>query len=125
MSGVAPSGSSKTKARREREAAEQRRKLSEAMVKVVEAAGGDVRKLGELSAELPVVGLGVGEFHGGGNTGGNNGGGGGGEMSTGMKMMEMEFGGGGGGGGGGEHGNHDGYEGMMHGHGHGFGGNLS
>ncbi|KAK3501477.1 hypothetical protein B0T13DRAFT_431725 [Neurospora crassa] len=66
MSGVAPSGSSKTKARREREAAEQRRKLSEAMVKVVEAAGGDVRKLGELGElhvgdmELPV---GLGEFH--------------------------------------------------------------
>lgn len=63
MSGVAPSGSSKTKARREREAAEQRRKLSEAMVKVVEAAGGDVRKLGELGelhvGELPV---GLGEF---------------------------------------------------------------
>ncbi|KAK1773141.1 hypothetical protein QBC45DRAFT_105636 [Copromyces sp. CBS 386.78] len=60
MSGVAPSGSSKTKARREREAAEQRRKLSEAMVKVVEAAGGDVRKLGELGVgdmELPLEGL--------------------------------------------------------------------
>ncbi len=45
MTGVAPSGSSKTKARREREAAERQRKLSEAFVKVVEAAGGDVGKL--------------------------------------------------------------------------------
>ncbi|KAK1754825.1 hypothetical protein QBC47DRAFT_461855 [Echria macrotheca] len=45
MTGVAPSGSSKTKARREREAAEQKRKLGEAVRKAVEAAGGDVRKL--------------------------------------------------------------------------------
>lgn len=45
MTGVAPSGSSKTKARREKEAAERRRKLSEAAVKAVQAAGGDVEKL--------------------------------------------------------------------------------
>ena len=45
MTGVAPSGSSKTKARREKEAAERQRKLSEAVVKAVAAAGGDVRKL--------------------------------------------------------------------------------
>ncbi|KAL9080926.1 MAG: hypothetical protein Q9157_000426 [Trypethelium eluteriae] len=45
LTGVAPSGSSKTKARREKEAAEKRRKLSEAAVKAVEEAGGDVRVL--------------------------------------------------------------------------------
>jgi hypothetical protein len=45
MTGVAPSGSSKTKARREKEAADRRRKLSEAAVKAVQAAGGDVEKL--------------------------------------------------------------------------------
>jgi hypothetical protein len=45
MTGVAPSGSSKTKAKREREAIERRRKLSEAALKAVEAAGGDVEKL--------------------------------------------------------------------------------
>ncbi|KAK3945912.1 hypothetical protein QBC46DRAFT_336080 [Diplogelasinospora grovesii] len=47
MTGVAPSGSSKTKARREREAAERQRKLSEHVLKAVAAAGGDVRKLKE------------------------------------------------------------------------------
>ncbi|EPS36155.1 hypothetical protein H072_10258 [Dactylellina haptotyla CBS 200.50] len=41
LSGVAPSGSSKTKARREREAQEKRRKLSEAAAAAVLAAGGD------------------------------------------------------------------------------------
>jgi hypothetical protein len=45
MAGVAPSGSSKTKARREKEAEERRRKLSEAAVKAVRAAGGDVERL--------------------------------------------------------------------------------
>ena len=45
LTGVAPSGSSKTKARREKEAAEKRRKLSAAAVKAVEDAGGDVRVL--------------------------------------------------------------------------------
>ena len=47
MTGVAPSGSSKTKARREKEAAEKQRKLNEAVVKAVQAAGGDVQKLRE------------------------------------------------------------------------------
>lgn len=45
MTGVAPSGSSKTKAKREREAAERRRKLGEAAVQAVAAAGGDVQQL--------------------------------------------------------------------------------
>ncbi|KAL7799039.1 hypothetical protein V8C37DRAFT_407468 [Trichoderma ceciliae] len=45
MTGVAPSGSSKTKARREKEAQEKRRRLSEAAMKAVAAAGGDVDKL--------------------------------------------------------------------------------
>ncbi|PNP43839.1 hypothetical protein TGAM01_v208618 [Trichoderma gamsii] len=45
MTGVAPSGSSKTKARREKEAQDKRRKLSEAAMKAVAAAGGDVDKL--------------------------------------------------------------------------------
>lgn len=42
MTGVAPSGSSKTKARREKEAMERQRKLSEAMVKTMTDAGVDV-----------------------------------------------------------------------------------
>ncbi|ETS80988.1 hypothetical protein PFICI_05990 [Pestalotiopsis fici W106-1] len=45
MTGVAPSGSSKTKARREKEAADRRRRISEAAVKAVQAAGGDVDTL--------------------------------------------------------------------------------
>ncbi|KAM7212658.1 regulatory protein weta [Rhypophila decipiens] len=45
MTGVAPSGSSKTKARREKEAAEKQRRLSEAVLKAVAAAGGDLAKL--------------------------------------------------------------------------------
>ncbi|OIW23697.1 hypothetical protein CONLIGDRAFT_140266 [Coniochaeta ligniaria NRRL 30616] len=47
MTGVAPSGSSKTKARREREAAERQRRMSEAVMKAVAAAGGDVGRLRE------------------------------------------------------------------------------
>lgn len=47
MTGVAPSGSSKTKARREKEAMERQRKLSEAVVKAVTAAGVDVSMLKE------------------------------------------------------------------------------
>lgn len=47
MTGVAPSGSSKTKARREKEASDRRRRLSEAAMKAVAAAGGDVDKLME------------------------------------------------------------------------------
>ncbi|KAF2211741.1 hypothetical protein CERZMDRAFT_112444 [Cercospora zeae-maydis SCOH1-5] len=45
LSGVAPSGSSKTKARREREAADRRRKLSQAAMQAVIEAGGDVGRL--------------------------------------------------------------------------------
>lgn len=45
LSGVAPSGSSKTKARREREAQEKRRKLSEAAAAAVMAVGGDASAL--------------------------------------------------------------------------------
>lgn len=45
LSGVAPSGSSKTKARREQEANEKKRKLSVATVRAVRAAGGDVEQL--------------------------------------------------------------------------------
>jgi hypothetical protein len=47
LTGVAPSGSSKTKARREREAMEKRRKLSQAALRAVRAAGGDVESLVE------------------------------------------------------------------------------
>jgi hypothetical protein len=47
LTGVAPSGSSKTKARRENEALEKRRKLSQAAVRAVRAAGGDVKSLME------------------------------------------------------------------------------
>ena len=52
LTGVAPSGSSKTKARREKEAADKRRKLSQAAVKAVIEAGGD---LGRLEKELIVI----------------------------------------------------------------------
>ena len=45
LTGVAPSGSSKTKARREKEAAEKRRKLSEATKKLFLEAGGDLEML--------------------------------------------------------------------------------
>ncbi|KAF3940555.1 hypothetical protein ABW19_dt0208133 [Dactylella cylindrospora] len=48
LSGVAPSGSSKTKARREREAQEKRRKLSEAAAAAVLAAGGDPKAITEM-----------------------------------------------------------------------------
>ncbi|KAK3897838.1 hypothetical protein C8A05DRAFT_19474, partial [Staphylotrichum tortipilum] len=42
MTGVAPSGSSKTKARREREAAERQREFRERLERMVQAVGGDV-----------------------------------------------------------------------------------
>lgn len=42
LNDVAPSGSSKTRARREQEAKEKRKKLSEAALKAVKVAGGDV-----------------------------------------------------------------------------------
>ncbi|CAK7263212.1 hypothetical protein SEPCBS119000_000380 [Sporothrix epigloea] len=45
MSGVAPSGSSKTKARRERALQEKTRKLSEQLMRAMQEAGGDVTKL--------------------------------------------------------------------------------
>ncbi|KAJ5898938.1 hypothetical protein N7495_003682 [Penicillium taxi] len=45
LTGVAPSGSSKTKARREQEAQDKRRKLSEAALRAVRNAGGDVEAL--------------------------------------------------------------------------------
>lgn len=51
LTGVAPSGSSKTKARREKEAAEKRRKLSQAAIKAVREAGGDVDSLRRLERE--------------------------------------------------------------------------
>jgi hypothetical protein len=51
LTGVAPSGSSKTKARREKEAADKRRKLSQAAVKAVMDAGGDPGSLRRLERE--------------------------------------------------------------------------
>lgn len=45
LTGVAPSGSSKTKARREQEARDRRRKLGEAALMAVRNAGGDVEAL--------------------------------------------------------------------------------
>lgn len=45
LTGVAPSGSSKTKARRELEAADKKRRLSQAALRAVEEAGGDVEVL--------------------------------------------------------------------------------
>lgn len=45
LGGVAPSGSSKTKARREQEAKDRRRKLSEAALRAVRNAGGDIESI--------------------------------------------------------------------------------
>ena len=45
LTGVAPSGSSKTKARREQEALDKRMRLSQAALRAVRAAGGDVEFL--------------------------------------------------------------------------------
>lgn len=45
LTGVAPSGSSKTKARREQEARDRRRRLGEAALQAVQNAGGDVDSL--------------------------------------------------------------------------------
>jgi hypothetical protein len=47
LAGVAPSGSSKTKARREKEALERRRRLSQAAMRAVQAAGGNIDALVE------------------------------------------------------------------------------
>jgi hypothetical protein len=52
LGGVAPSGSSKTKAKREKEEADRRRKLGHAALKAVEAAGGDVDMLDEEARQL-------------------------------------------------------------------------
>lgn len=51
LTGVAPSGSSKTKARREKEAADKRRKLSRAAMKAIIEAGGDIDSLRRLERE--------------------------------------------------------------------------
>jgi hypothetical protein len=51
LTGVAPSGSSKTKARREKEAADKRRKLSQAAVKAVMEAGGDMDSIRRLERD--------------------------------------------------------------------------
>ncbi|EDU39551.1 hypothetical protein PtrSN002B_004662 [Pyrenophora tritici-repentis] len=51
LTGVAPSGSSKTKARREKEAADKRRKISQAAMKAVIEAGGDIDSLRRLERE--------------------------------------------------------------------------
>ncbi|KAI4723940.1 hypothetical protein E4T49_08336 [Aureobasidium sp. EXF-10728] len=51
LTGVAPSGSSKTKARREREAAERWRRFSQAAAKAVAEAGGDIAPVANM---LPV-----------------------------------------------------------------------
>lgn len=47
LTGVAPSGSSKTKARREKEAMEKRRRLTQAAARAIKAVGGDVDRLVE------------------------------------------------------------------------------
>lgn len=52
LTGVAPSGSSKTKARREQEANEKKRKLSLAAVRAIEEAGGDINAMEMLKAEF-------------------------------------------------------------------------
>ena len=52
LTGVAPSGSSKTKARREQEANEKKRKLSLAALRAIEEAGGDVNAVEKLKAEF-------------------------------------------------------------------------
>jgi len=51
LTGVAPSGSSKTKARREKEAADKRRRLSQAAARAVLEAGGDMSALERLERE--------------------------------------------------------------------------
>jgi hypothetical protein len=55
LTGVAPSGSSKTKARREKEAADKRRKLSQAAFKAVLEAGGDMDSIRRLEREALLV----------------------------------------------------------------------
>ena len=53
LSGVAPSGSSKTKARREKEAADKRRRLSQAAMRAIMEAGGDVDALEKAGLIVP------------------------------------------------------------------------
>ena len=48
LTGVAPSGSSKTKARREQEAMDKKRRMSMAAMRAIEEAGGDVERLREV-----------------------------------------------------------------------------
>ncbi|KAK4657830.1 hypothetical protein QC762_201350 [Podospora pseudocomata] len=52
MTGVAPSGSSKTKLRREKEAKEKAREFKERLARAVEAAGGDLKRLEEVEEGL-------------------------------------------------------------------------
>ncbi|TIA56993.1 hypothetical protein D6C77_06520 [Aureobasidium pullulans] len=59
LSGVAPSGSSKTKARREREQAERWRRFSQAAVKAVAEAGGEIAPVANM---LPVGPVGQGDL---------------------------------------------------------------
>lgn len=54
LTGVAPSGSSKTKARREREAAERWRRFSQAAAKAVAEAGGALPEMAPVANMLPV-----------------------------------------------------------------------
>jgi hypothetical protein len=56
LTGVAPSGSSKTKARREKEAAEKSRKLGEAAKRAVLEAGGNLEALEREVLALAEVG---------------------------------------------------------------------
>ncbi|KAK0669021.1 hypothetical protein QBC41DRAFT_356181 [Cercophora samala] len=58
MTGVAPSGSSKTKLRREKEAKEKAREFKERLARAVEAAGGDLKRLEEVGGGFGVGGLG-------------------------------------------------------------------
>lgn len=57
LTGVAPSGSSKTKARREQEANEKKKRSGQAALKAVEALGGDVERL---KADLEIEGMELG-----------------------------------------------------------------
>ena len=62
LSGVAPSGSSKTKARREKEALEKRRRLSELAIQHVQGLGVDAKQFGQLVGDdMSVEGSEVGQ----------------------------------------------------------------
>lgn len=52
LSGVAPSGSSKTKARREKEQAERRRKYSEKAAAIIAAVGVDPSAIRDMDLEI-------------------------------------------------------------------------